>query len=565
MIKSRERLNKAVLSVLFILISVALFMKCFVGFGWNDEAYYLVLAERFAKGDILLYHDWYPTQWVGIILAPFFLLFEAVTGGTSGIVLAFRILFCVLLIVEAALVWKAISVFFKNDLIGFIAGVILLIYSTENKASYSYSDIAVHCMVATAILIMLAFHRDNKWIFYYLAGLFFVISVICNPYIMIVYIWLVICAFVCKKKNGSNFIRELLWFTCGCLTIGVPILIYIVCNAPIADIVTSIQYMLNMPDHSAKNIVIETVKWCWYSLKSYTIVGIAIQCAIVAYIVISKITGKSIDRLKKYILWIELGLSVLYVLVQYFLMDDKNVIGIAYVPVVITSMILYLITENRHSELMILLVIPGLLISLSFQWGSDTGIFAMMTGYAVAAVAAVIVIYDYYCEYYLQSGLGNRAIYCVIIFFLVSMVSYTLVVRLSYTRRADREEVYNTQAVTGPYAGVLTDENQLMQYEQTLQDARNMKTLIGREDNVLVLGSADNCWIYLALDRPIGAFFCFRVDADHEYFDDYYTMHPKKIPMCVYINEYSKEYGENSIVVGGYRFDAGDSGKVFLR
>ncbi len=556
--KIKEETEKYILLLVFLLIASLIIIKCFYGVGWNDEAYYIVLAQRFAKGDILLYHDWYPTQWSGIILAPLFVIYHSITGGTEGIVLFFRLFWSVFTILESLLIWWFIKKISDKDLYAFLSAVFLLIYSTENKALYSYSDMSVHFLILVILSLWMASEHKNKWLVF-VAGIPMALTVICNPYTLIVYIWLILAEIIYAVRNKKRLINWLI-FTIGALALGLPIVIYTLVNAPLNDVLKGLNYMLSMPDHPAKNLLIATLKWFWYLLKSYTIVGIAVQLVIVLYILRGLIKDSLNDGIRKVVFYLELLLSVVYVIVQYTLMDDKHVIGIAYVPLSLNAIILYLLSKKRDKRQLLLMIIPGLLLCLACQWGSDTGIYAMMTGTAVSVIITPTIFGSFLEELECKN---RKSLYAFTYTLFILVCLYTLGQRLIYTRPGIYENEHNVRVDSGVYKGILTDEKQrgyLLETQKSVEEIVD-NTIDG--DNVLVLGSADNCWIYLEIDRGIASFFAFRVDSDHPYFEPYYEMHPDKIPKYIYVNEFSEEYGSDTITVGGKTYTVTDNANCY--
>lgn len=554
----KDEIKKSILFLMFFLTATSLIIKSLYGVGWNDEAYYIVLAQRFSQGDFLLYHDWYPTQWSGIILAPLFAIYHSLIGGTEGIVLFFRLFWTAFTILESLMLWRFIRKIAGKDLYAFLSALFLLIYSTENKALYSYSDMAVHFLILLIVLLWIASEKKNKWLIF-VAGMLMALIVICNPYALIVYIWFTLAEIIYAIRNKKSLMNWLI-FTIGAMALGLPIVIYTLINAPLNDVLKGLNYMLSMPDHPAKNLLIATLKWFWYLLKSYTIVGIAIQLVIALYILRGLIKDSLTDRIRKVVFYLELLLSVAYVIVQYTLMDDKHVIGIAYVPLSLTAIILYLLCKKKDKRQLLLVIIPGLLLSLAFQWGSDTGIYAMMTGTAVSVIITPL-IFDEFLEELECKNRKSLYTFTYTIFILVCL--YTLGQRLIYSRPGIYENEHNVRVDSGVYKGILTDEKQrgyLLETQKSVEEIVD-NTIDG--DNVLVLGSADNCWIYLEIDRGIASFFAFRVDSDHPYFEPYYEMHPDKIPKYIYVNEFSEEYGSDTITVGGKTYTVTDNANCY--
>ncbi|MBQ6419631.1 MAG: hypothetical protein IJK02_01020 [Clostridia bacterium] len=58
-----------------------------------DESFYLVVAQRFAKGDRPLVDEWHLSQLAELLPVPFYSAFRACAGGTQGFILFMRHMF----------------------------------------------------------------------------------------------------------------------------------------------------------------------------------------------------------------------------------------------------------------------------------------------------------------------------------------------------------------------------------------------------------------------------------------------------------------------------------------
>ena len=75
-----------------LLAALALLLwRCTLTFCWSDEGFYLALAHRFWLGDLPFVDEWNTAQLYAPFLLPFYALWRAITGGTTGIYLAARV------------------------------------------------------------------------------------------------------------------------------------------------------------------------------------------------------------------------------------------------------------------------------------------------------------------------------------------------------------------------------------------------------------------------------------------------------------------------------------------
>lgn len=528
--------------ILLFAIGVLLGVKAIYGFGWDDEGYYLSIVHRFYMGEIPMYDEWYPSQLSGVLLLPVYFLFKIITGSGEGVVLFFRWFYLFVLLLDSVFVYAVISKWTKKPLIAFFSAAFLLIYSTENKALFSYSDLAV-VFVSLAMVSLIAKDAwgSKKRYLDIFSGMCYVCALFANPYLIVVYVYMIIVTavkYIVMKNKECIF--DLLAFTVGCCLIGFAFIGYLLGNASIGDLIKSFGYFMNFPGHAAKNVLVDLVKWFWYVIKPYSIPLIGLQVILFGYVLFG-IYKRRITMPKKILFGIEMICAISYILIQYFFMDDKNVIGIAYIPLAILALFCFLMTINRDWKIFCIIYLPGMLMSIAYQCSSDTGIFAITTGFVVSAIASVVMIYGFVQENDMR--VMNKSCWILLLIILV----YTGIIRVSYCRYNEFEEVYNARMENGPYKGIITDEKQKQYYEESLKDIEVIETNVKEDDTVLILGN--NMWMYLCLDRCIGAPTTWRMTIDHEYFAPYFEMHADKKPEIIYANELAEEYKYDSLIL----------------
>ncbi len=552
----REWIPVAVLMCLFL----CLVIKSFFGFGWDDEGYYLSVTHRFFLGEIPIYDEWNPGQLSGMLLLPFYALYRTVVGSGEGIVIFFRLLYLVLLFWKSMFAFLVIKKITGKTEPALLAAAFFLVYSTENKALFSYSDLAVSYLGLALLLLLWEEITEKKQIWvYFAAGISFVLAVFANPYNIIVYFYFAGLAVLgCRKEKNKRCLFHFGVFTGGCCLIGFGFLGYLLFHAPLQDLLTAFKYFVNYPGHSASNVLLALAKWLWYAGKPYN-VFIIVQAIIFLYVLKKLMEGGLTAKQKKVLFRVEIMCAFFYCAIQYLFMDDKNVIGIAFIPISVMGLLCFIMSRKKDWRLFLLLYVPGILMSIAFQCASDTGIFAMITGFVLSAMASVVSIFDF-----MKENLEIKQKHTVYIL-LAAALCYTFAVRLYYCKYNVYEETYDSRIISGPYRGILTDARQKKFYEESMQELNMIARQTTREDHILILGN--NMWMYLCLDRGIAAPATFRMDLDHACVRPYFAMHPDKMPTRIYANDLCEDEGKDNILFNGevYSVMYSGVGKIYER
>lgn len=560
MVRGKNFIKKWVLAAVFMCLFFCLAIKSFYGFGWDDEGYYLSVTHRFFLGEIPIYDEWNPGQLSGMLLLPLYALYRMIMGNGEGIVIFFRLFYLVLLFWKSIFAFLVIKKLTGKEEPALLAAAFFLVYSTENKALFSYSDLAVSYLGLALLLLLWEEITEKKkiWV-YFAAGVSFVLAVFANPYNIIVYFYFLgLAVWDWRKKKKPSCLPYFGAFTCGCCLIGFGFLGYLLIHAPLQDLLTAFKYFVNYPGHSASNVLVSLAKWLWYAGKPYS-VFIIVQAIIFLY-VLKKMRAEGLAAKQKKVLFgVEIICAFFYCVIQYLFMADKNVIGIVFIPISVLGFLCFIMSIKKDWRLFLIVYVPGILMSIAFQCASDTGIFAMITGFVLSAMASVALIFGF-----MKENLEIKQKHAVYIL-LTMALCYTFTVRICYCRYNAYEEIYDSRIINGPYRGILTDARQKEFYEKSMQELNMIVGQTTKEDSILVLGS--NMWMYLCLDRKIAAPATFRMNLEHECFQPYFEMHPNKMPIRIYANDLCEEELEDNILLSGeaYSIIYSGVGRIYER
>lgn len=527
---------------IYIGIVVVLLLRSFIGQGWNDETFCINLAYRFWMGDLPIVEDWGQAQLVGIVLAPVFGAYHSLVG-MEGVLLFFRIFWLAVLVLISLFAYQIINKYYNNSAVAYTASLMLLVFCTQNKALYSYYDLAVRFMILALLLIICGIREKKIWACY-LAGISFVLALFCNPYLMSIYLVMAVVVMVLRLSNKQNHVKCFLIFTAGCITVGVPFLIYVLANTDLNTLLKCIGYMMNTPGRPKANYVLATAKWGWYLIKSYTIPGIVIQAGLFGYAVYKVIKNKVTDRDKYLLYYSQIVLGIIYGLVQWFLMDDYCVVGVVFIPMTVWALMCFILTKKRDMQTMILVGITGLLLSLCFQFASDTGIYAIVTGFAVIAVWVPGIINDFLNEN--QQLRGSGYVYALVIAQILFLRVY------AYGRTNITDWNFSVRLCQGPSKGIMEDPMVAEIYHASLEDAAYLRSIESNRVKLLVINSPSKEYLEFEQEEcPNNPWISYIDDEYHEY---YFEVNPDKRPQYIYGDIRSGLY-ESELELAGCRYE----------
>lgn len=116
-----KKLVYLLIALLLITVFTGGVARCFYGFDWSDETYYIALAKRVIDGDKFFGNIVDLQMFMTILFLPFIKLFLFFNGGSyEGIILCFRLLYFLLQFISGILIMKISYDSNKNYLISII-------------------------------------------------------------------------------------------------------------------------------------------------------------------------------------------------------------------------------------------------------------------------------------------------------------------------------------------------------------------------------------------------------------------------------------------------------------
>ena len=96
-------------SFYILCFTIVLFINIFkirYGSGGRDEPFYLTIPNRMLAGDLLLIHEWHPSQLTGFVMAPILKLYYFFFQTNEGIILNFRYIYLFTHSIVAIIVYR---------------------------------------------------------------------------------------------------------------------------------------------------------------------------------------------------------------------------------------------------------------------------------------------------------------------------------------------------------------------------------------------------------------------------------------------------------------------------
>lgn len=515
-----------------------LIWKCRFGYGANDEPLYLTFAQRLAHGDALLSEEWNLAQLSGVLLLPFYLIYDFFSASTEGIILNFRYIY----VLVQTLVCLGLYVKLRRFHFAGAAAVLLFyLYTPYDVMALSYNTIGLMCM--TLCLVFIACNDSHKRSAYFMAGLFYAMAVLCNPYFISIYIlyisgYAAFCLF-CKvtKKAHAPSPRwwSILFFTLGAAIIAGLLLLFTLSRAGFTDILNNLSEILSDPDHASRPfhwIVIEYARAIYQEFGNYLIAWLALL--FLAFL----------DRKRKQNAWMYFGMTALVSAISVLMQAPNIQTNYNYImfPLSLCGLTAYLLSSSKKHKTFFWLWITGILYTFCLGWASNQGLNAICMGMPLVMIASILLIGDFVSETRTNAQKYSAWLtigICIMMF--VSQLGMECYSKSVHAFWEPSVAELTTTITSGPLKGVRTTKEHAADYENLLND---IDAYTEADGPVLFITSTP--WCYLYADAEYGTYSPWLSSlstADPEAsakrlstrLGRYYELHPDKLPSQIYI------------------------------
>ena len=519
------------------------------GFGGSDEAFYLTVPHRLSLGDALFADEWHVSQLSGFLLIPFVSLFRLITGSTDGIMIAARVLYLVLHTGAAVLIYSRLR---KYGFLSVFGCAFYFIYTPYNIMALSYNTMGIELLLVGGVLLATADY--SKKLLTILSGLAFAGAVLCNPYLIVVYLIYGVCVgvhYLIKKKKirlslkSEMFsLRTFLFFTAGAAALAAVFLIFTLTRTSVSDILANIPEMLKDPEHPQISFGNK------FSSYFRSIFNLTPHFKYVIYGYLAMLIVMIVDRKRKLHRAVYLCLScaatgiTLIMLLPGISSSTYNHIMLPMLFLGITS---YILLENKPGELFAAVFVTGIIYSFCIHYGSNQMIYCISSTMTVANVASFVFTGLLIREMRkspdnLTYAFATQILSYILVGVIIMFQGCVQITAKSYHVFWDSApEALTSEIKQGPASGILTTEANVRAYNDLYVDMVHLRE--EKPDNILFM--CFETWPYLSMnDFPYGTFSAWtgsdQSEATLSRMRKYYEMNPDKEPRYIYIPKSAK-------------------------
>lgn len=514
-----EKIYKSLDIVLIIFVIILLVVHSQFSFCQYDESFYVSTAKRLFEGDKLILDEWHPAQFYSPLILPFYAIYHYVIPSNDGIIIYFRII-SIIFSGFVGIMWYLSVSERTYRVIAVMTAIIIVLFSRANIPGLSYYNLCTRFVILAFLLWKKSEKEgDRTALLRFLCGIAISAAVLCQPYFGVFVIIFSIVLFSKKKKIIIQIFK-------GILFSAILYILFFLSYGNIHDYFNNIHFVLTDPDHTrgVKYIFLKVLKGHYRSNFLIVWVGVCILSG----------WSFSIWRKKEHI-------SNGYFLFQMILCAVsiiKPTINMSSIPcysllggitIVFFPSILYMILSNKWNDDIILYLL-GIAVAFSFGFGSNTGYDAMLSGYSISCIAALMCINNFMQKDLInKKGLYTKALYIWGVITLIILFAQRL---LGFYIDADITKL-NRRIEKGPATGIITTEEIYHQYN-TILNVLNDKDIF-QDRSARIIHSYRNPLGYLASDLKCGSETTWFTELSDSRETNYLKLHPQNsLYICVY-------------------------------
>ena len=538
--------DRKIIPYLFLTMAAALLVyRCFFSFVWSDESFYLSLVHRFWVGDRPIVDEWSGVQLYSIILLPIYSIYRFLVGSSDGVYLFFRIL---MVLAEYALSLYIFRSLCRSSDIwpAFLGALSYLLYTRANILGASYYSFALLFFTYSLFLILNA-ENDRKSFRFVWAGCMMALAVLALPYLAVIYI-LTVCV-ILIIPFFRKFRAAACWTAAGTCLCAVIYCVFLLSRANLGEIWRHFPYLLGDKEHEHMNVMLSMAYWFARIIYRYKYtVPLNIICFL--YILFRIKEREKTNSLKNLIY---VAISLIIFAINIIL--SENVVGCVNIAMSILAVELYSLTiilkQIKCQKKLCFIYFGGILFSMAFHYGSNTGLDSMTTGFAICAIASPVMIWDSLKSFFVKEKKirAKSVFYTVTVFlFLVASFQSGWLRWFGVYRDGNMKEL-TVQLTDGPARYLYTTEEHAGQYMELVEAIR--RTCPEKKDAAVVFVEMAP-WAYLCVDSSCGApspcRFSGGLSSDN--LEKYYEEDPERFPD--YVCDIAPEYGSfRSVYIQG--------------
>ena len=516
----------AFLILFFIAFS---FWKVNKGMGFMDEAFYLTIPKRILQGDTLLVDEWHLSQLSGFLLVPWMVLYNLVVPDGIGIVLFFRLIYVVI----QALFVVYLYICIRDRAWPVLAILPFAIYVPFNIMALSYNSMAIQCLSASLATIN---RKSVNLSGMFFAGLLYAASVLCCPYLVLLYLIYVFIALLRKIKRFEAIPvfhpRNLIAFSAGCLILAIITISHII-RGPLDALIPSITEMLNDPAHPARAIW-QIIRTYFTSLAKSSFIALPIMGIYFGLFVWGFADTRLCDgRNRDKIFFLSVFTTFIYTL-SFF--AEEPLINVFGIPIAIIGLFSFITAKKKDWVTFALYYLPAMSYTFFIHCGSNQYFYAISGAAIVACIPSVLLLHNRLNQME-EMGHFSTNVKLISVFTVLTVCACMLYCRVLFTCWDGKISELSSRIDTGANQGVWTTEANSKEYSQIIED-----TQFVREQSGKVLYIALEPELYLMDDKEMASYSAYEnLESIENYgwekLQAYYLINPDKRADCIYLRK----------------------------
>jgi hypothetical protein len=425
----------------------------------------------------------------------------------------------------------------KSRLGALIGGVLFLIYTPFNMMALSYNTMSIIFLSLSLVIVV----TTSAPVALGIAGVFFAIAVLAQPYLAALYFLYVLVVAIYHIAHKTLISEELLnWkkflsFSAGIALSAVIFLVYILSKMSIKDVFEAIPHILEDPQHNGSFLFkLAYYPYCiFFSNKFMPFICIGYAATCLTGMLTKKATVKNVCFA------VMLVLTFLNLL-SWALVDGY--INYLMLPLNFLALFCYVTYKNKKLKLIFDGIwMPGMLFTFLVHLASNQRLYAISSSSTVALIGSVIIIIVTMQEVSSELAVTKKSL-------LTGLLALLFVFQLGSQLYYRWETVYweysiKTQSISvdyGPEKGLLISDGANYIYSNYYSD---LQYLDESAENVLFL--SPYTWLYLCGDWGSASYsawlFGVTEDAVGKLYD-YYELHSDKLPDEIFVDSSCGDY-----------------------
>lgn len=534
----KDKFEKNICTILFVVgivgLTFVLFQRCKYGFVNIDEAFYLQTPIRLVQGDGLFVDEWHLSQMSAFILYPFMYIFKCINGSTEGMMLTFRFLYMAVQLIATTVIYITLKK--QSEIAAVVTSLLFYIYVPFAIPALSYNSMGI---IFLSLGLVLYVFSANK-IVDFVAGIFMAFSVLCCPYLAIVYVLHFLFALIKIVFKRDVISKELtdtekfIWYTLGIVVTAVAFLGFVFSRTTLSQLLEALPLIMDDPEHTAtiKDKVFEYIdailKTNQYTFK---------MCIMYAATTIIAMLAKN-KTVKNICCILFASVTVLHIYSCAMLNAYINHIMLPINWLALFCWLSY--REEKVKKIFEGVFVPGMVYTVCLHLASNQIIYAISSASTVAMVGSIVIIIETVRINFVAEKLPLKTIVAVIMAaaFLVQG-GYVLHYRWNFVFW-DQPIEYNTVLIEeGPYKGIYVTEERKKEYDI----CKDEMSLITDTDRLLLLDN--RTYMYSFVDCKMGSFstwICSVNDISVSRLDKFYEINDELMPDTIYVNSMHSNY-----------------------